>query len=293
MHHMKTRIISLLWGITLTAALWAGNIERVSATYEYISNNPNETPAQAKATAFERARQKALEEKFGLDVSQVTSSTITNANGSSYSNVFSLGGTSVRGEWVETIKEEVLEEKLLNGFMMVKVSVVGKARNRSTEKTDIRFAFVRDIRDTESPVSFKDGNDIFMRFSSPAGGSLCVYLVDEQQNAFCLLPYPDQQAGAQPVEANKEYIFFSEQFDRNAQEYTVNCERTSEQNALYVVFSPNRFTKASDKQSGTNWRNEKMPRQLTHEAFLKWLERNQTKDDQMVVRREIISIRKD
>ena len=35
-----------------------------------------------------------------------------------------------------------------------------------------------------------------------------------------------------------------------------------------------------------------MPRQLDYESFMKRLARNQTRDEQMIVRREIISISK-
>ena len=61
---------------------------------------------------------------------------------------------------------------------------------------------------------------------------------------------------------------------------------------IYIVYSPNVFTKAGDKQSGKNWRDEQMPRQLDYESFMKWLARNQSRDEDMIVRREIISIRK-
>ena len=287
---MRTKLSVIL--ILFALSLFAGDIERVSATYEYVSNDPNETPAQAERKAFERAKQKALEDKFGLDVSAVTSSFVSNTNESSQTNVFSIGGTSVRGEWIETLIEQVLDKRFVDGFWLVKVRVEGRARNHSTEKTDIRFAFVRDVQDLESPVSFRDGNDLFLRFSSPVAGSLCVYLIDEDKNAFCLLPYADNATGAQSIEANRDYIFFSEKYESGAQEYTVNCQRSSEQNALYVIFSPNTFTKAHDQQSGTNWRDEPMPRQLTYETFLKWLAANQKKDPSMVVRTELISIRK-
>ena len=153
-------------------------------------------------------------------------------------------------------------------------------------------AFVRSVEDLESPVTFRDGNDIYLRFSSPVAGSLCVYLVDEDQNAFCLLPYANQQSGAQAIEANKDYVFFYEKFDKNADEYVLTCERSMEQNALYVVFSPNTFTKANDTQSVTNWRDQPMPRQLSYADLLKWLARNQAKDEAMVVRTSVISIRR-
>ena len=65
-----------------------------------------------------------------------------------------------------------------------------------------------------------------------------------------------------------------------------------EQNALYVIFSPNTFTKANDTQSATNWRDQPMPRQLSYADLLKWLARNQAKDEAMVVRTSVISIRR-
>lgn len=282
-------ILSLILSVTLSAA----DIVRVGATYEYTSSNPSETPEQAERTAIERAKQKALEEKFGVDVSSVTNTFMTN-NGKeqSQTNVFALGSTSVRGEWIETTKAEVLEKTYVKGFWVVKVRVEGKARNHAEEKADIRFALVRDVQDTEAPVTFRDGNDIFLRFSSPVAGHLCVYLVDEKQNAYCLLPYPHEPNGSQLIAANRDYIFFSAKHARGAQEYTVNCERSSEQNALFVVFSPNDFTKAADKQGGKNFRDEQLPRELKYEDFLKWLSRNQTKDPKMVVKTEVITIKK-
>ena len=289
---MKRLFLYILSLLAVLPSFAANDIVRVSATYEYISDNPRETPEQAEKTAFDRARQKALEDKFGVDVASVTNTFVVNSAKESQHNTFALGGTSVRGEWIETLKEQVIDKQFTNGFWVVKVKVEGRARNYATEKADIQFTPIKDIQDLESPVTFRDGNDIFLRFSSPVAGHLCVYLVDEAQNAYCLLPYMNQQTGSQPIEANKEYVFFSSAFDRNAKEYTLTCERASEQNALYVVFSPNDFIKAADKQGGKNFRDEQMPRELSYEAFLKWLTRIQTKDPQLVVRPTVLSIRK-
>ena len=289
--------LSFLFCVILACSMiCAKDIERVSITYEYVSNNPNETPAEAEARALDLAKQKALEDAFGLDVSSVTSTLLSNRTSDgkteSQNNVFSLGETSVRGEWIETIKEQVLEKQFINGFWMIKVYVEGRARNYTNEKADIQFVLVKDIQDLESPVTFRDGSDIFLRFSSPVAGHLCVYLIDEDQNAFCLLPYPSQQNGSQTIEANKEYIFFSTTTDKNAEQYWLNCQRSSEQNAVYVIFSPNDFTKAADKQGGKNFRDEQLPRELSYESLLKWLTRNQAKDADIVVKREVITIRK-
>ena len=290
------RIALIYCAILACSMLFAKDIERVGITYEYVSNNPNETPEQAERTAFEKAKLKALEDRFGLDVTQITNTLVTGRtegqSSKSETNVFSAGGTAVRGEWIETISERVLEKSFTNGFWIVKVRVEGRARNYSTEKADIRFAFVRNIQDIDPPVTFRDGNDFFLRFSSPVAGFLCVYLVDEAQNAFCLLPYMSRRTGSQPVEANTDYVFFSPLYDREAQEYTLSSERSSEQNLVLVIFSPNEFTKAADKQGGKNFRDEQLPRELTYESLLKWLARNQTKDPDMAVHSSIITIRK-
>jgi len=289
---MKRLFIYIFSWLAVLPCFAANDIVRVSATYEYISDNPRETPEQAERTAFDRARQKALGDKFGVDVASVTNTFVVNSASQSQNNTFALGGTSVRGEWIETLKEQVLDKQFTNGFWVVKVHVEGRARNYAAEKADISYMPVKDIQDLEAPVNFRDGNDIFLRFTSPVAGHLCVYLIDEAQNAYCLLPYMTQQTGSQPIEANKDYIFFSSRFDPEAQEYTLTCEKTSEQNALYVVFSPNEFIKAADKQGGKNFRDEQLPRELTYEAFLKWLTRIQTKDPQLVVKPTVLSIRK-
>ena len=290
------RIYVLFVLLCVAAFSIAGDIVRVSAVYEYTSNNPNETPEQAKTKAFAAAKQKALEDKFGIDVTKVTNTLLINRTegqeAKSETNVFSVGETAVRGEWIETIQEQVLEQSYVGGFWIVKVKVEGRARNHSTEKADIQYTFLKDEDDMEAPVAFRDGSDLFLRFSSPVAGQLCVYLVDEERNAYCLLPYISRQTGSQPIEANKEYIFFSTKYDKGAQEYTLNCERSMEQNMLYVIFSPNEFTKAADRQAGKNFRDEPLPRELTYEAFMKWLALNQTKDPNMVVRSSVVTIRK-
>lgn len=274
----------------------ANDIVRVSATHEYISSDKNETPAQAELNAFQAARRKALEDKFGIDVTAVTNTLMTSQNkgqaASTESNVLALSETAVRGEWIETISEQVIEKTFKDGFWIIKVRVEGRARSHSAEKADIRFAFLKDADDVDSPVTFRDGSDLFLRFQSPVAGYLCVYLVDETLNAYCLLPYMQQQTGSQAIEANREYLFFSEKYEKGAQEYTLTCERATEQNMLYVIFSPNDFTKAADKAGGKNFREEQLPRELSRDAFLKWLSRNQTKDPQMLVRTELISIKK-
>ena len=290
------RIPLIICALLICLVSFAGDIKHISITYEYISDNPNETPEQAERTAFQMAQQKALEEHFGLDVVGITSTMQRNRQEgqqvSSTSDVFSLRETSVRGEWIETTSQKVLNKIFEKGFWHVKVYIAGRARNHSTDKPEIQYAFINNAHDRQNRDQYYDGDGIFLRFTSPISGALCVYLVDAEQNAYCLLPYQYNTVGYQPIEANKDYLFFSEIVDPNADEYTLNTMQSSEQNVLYVIFSPNTFTKAVDQQAGKNWRDEQLPRQLSYEDLMKWLARNQTRDENMVVRREVITIRK-
>lgn len=286
----------LLCALLICLISSAGDIKHISIKYEYISDNPNETPEQAEQTALQQAKQKALEEHFGLDVLGMSSSLSHNRVGgqsaTSTQDFVSINETSVRGEWIETIKQTILEKTFQNGFWHVKVYLEGRVRNNSVEKAAIQYALINDIDDTAPRDQFRNGDDLFLRFSSPVAGSLCVYLVDAEGMAYCLLPYQSNQFGCHTIKANCDYLLFSAQYDRQADEYTLNTQLSSEHNTIFIVFSPNQFTKAKDNQSGKNWQDEQLPRQLTYEELLKWLARNQTHDEQMIVRREIISIRK-
>ena len=290
------RTLLIICALLICLVSFAGDIKHISITYEYISDNPNETPEQAERTAIQMAQQKALEEHFGLDVVGITSTMQRNRQEgqqvSSTFDVFSLRETSVRGEWIETTSQKVLNKIFEKGFWHVKVYIAGRARNHSTEKPEIHYTFINNAHDNQNRDQYYDGDDIFLRFTSPISGALCVYLVDAEQNAYCLLPYQSSTIGYQKIDANQEYLFFSTSTDPNADEYTLNTMQSSEQNALYVIFSPNTFTKAADQQAGKNWRDEQLPHQLSYEDFMKWLARNQTRDENMVVRREVITIRK-
>jgi len=292
MKHVLFSFVFLLVSITS----FAGDVKHIRITYDYISEDPSESPDQAERNAIVCAKKKALEEHFGLDVVGMTSmfqAERVEKDDIAYSESFlSLNESSVRGEWIETIEEKILEKRFVDGYWHVRVYVEGNVRNQSTDKPQIQYAFINNLHDRENRKVYYDGDDIFLRFSAPVSGALCVYLVDEEQNAYCLLPYRSSTVGYQPVKANTNYIFFDKKENPQADEYTLNTPYGTEQNALYVIFSPNTFVKAADQQAGKNWRDEQLPRELRYEDLMKWLVKNQTRDENMVVRREVISIKK-
>lgn len=291
-----SRCTLIALGLCFSLFSLAGDIEKLSIDYTYESNDPHESPDQAQHTAIQRAKAKAMEERFGLDVSSVNSivqrSRTEDDEASSVTDVFALRETSVRGEWIETTEERILETTYRDGFWRVRVFVSGTARNHSTPKAGIRYALIRDLAEVDNRDQFADDDPLYLRFSSPVSGSLCVYLVDENQDVFCLLPYMAATSGCQTIRANRDYLFFHPSDARNADEYSLTAERSVEQNAVYIIFTPRPLIKAGDRKGGSNWRKQPMPRQLTYREFTAWLSRNQTQDPDMVVKTEVITIRR-
>ena len=69
-------------------------------------------------------------------------------------------------------------------------------------------------------------------------------------------------------------------------EYTMTCSREVEFNDIYVIFSPNPFTKANANESDK----EVLPKQLSYEDFQKWLVKNRKKDNQISIVNKQIKI---
>ena len=60
-------------------------------------------------------------------------------------------------------------------------------------------------------------------------------------------------------------------------EYTLTCDKELELNRLYVIFSPNLFSKAVDSQSDAT----STPRMLGFSEYQKWLSNSRMRDTQM------------
>lgn len=271
--------------------LFAQKVQTVSGEYLYYAPE-NVSPEIARHTAIERARLEALAVAFGTSVSQVNNTAMTNSNGETKLTFMSSGGSEVKGEWLEDTRNPETEITYEQGMLCVRARVWGKAREIIGATIDIDAKVLRNGLDPRfESDDFRDGDDLFFYFRTPVKGFLTVYLVDAEQEAFCLLPYMRDTNGKVEVTNNVEYVFFSPQatdIDRHlVDEYTMTCNRGVEQNELYVIFSPNEFAKANDRQIDMG-----LPRELSFADFQKWLNRNRMRDRSMTVIRKPIIVRK-
>lgn len=290
---MERRTVLLMVAIGILSAAVAQKPVTVCGEYTYYAPE-NVTPAQAKQTALQRARVAGLVQAFNQTVYQSNTTVATNRNGESTVDLYSFGGSDARGEWIEDTEEPRYTISYEQDMLVVKAMVCGKAREITSAGIQLVSRVLRNGTDPRMESDrFNSGDDMYLHFQSPVDGYLTVYLLDrETQTVYCLLPYRNASEGAVRVQHDQVYTFFHQ--DRRRQgwqyvdEYTLTAEREVEWNELYVVFSPNPFT----KPSGTTATDALSVRELPFKDFSHWLTRCQTKDPAMTVNKHLIQIKK-
>lgn len=277
----RSVLISLL--LCVVASIYAQKTEKVTATYTYYAPE-NVTLEEAKRTALDRAKLSAIADAFGTLVTQSNSTVISSENGETNSRFFSLGGSDVKGEWIETIKDPEYSIGYEGNMLVVSVEVSGRIREIISASVDFTAKILRNGADEKFESSeFRSGDDMYLYFKSPIDGYLAVYLLDEtSQDVFCLLPYMASGEGAYIIEHDKPYIFFSSKYAETnpglVDEYTLTCGREVEINDIYVIFSHNPFTKANADEL----KSDLLPRQMAYKDFQKWLVNNKKRDRKLI-----------
>lgn len=289
---MKLRFFITFTLFLFTLPILAQRTEKVRAEYTYHAPE-NISLEEAKRIALDRAKVQAIADEFGTIVSQSNTTLVKNSNGESSTDFFSLGGSEVKGEWIETIGQPEYEISYEQGMLVVKAIVTGRIREIVSAQIDIRAEVLCNGTDLKfARTDFKNGDDLYLYFQSPVDGYLAVYLLDEvSQMVYCLLPYKSSSEAVTPIEHDKPYIFFSTEHAGDkahlVDEYTMTCNSSVERNTIYVVFSPNEFAKAN-----SNNVDELLPQELSFEKFQKWLAKGRNRDKEMNVRNVQIIINK-
>lgn len=291
------RYKSIIVFLMITLPVFSQKIKTVEGEYMYHAPE-NVTIEQAKRTAVERAKIQALATEFGTIVSQSSTTSIANINGESSTNVLTLSDTDVKGQWIEDLGEPRVQVNYEGDMLVVTAKVKGKAREILSAGVDFTSKILRNGKEDKfESDDFKNGDDLYLAFQTPAKGYLAVYLVDAENRAYCLLPYRNMDDIYQ-VNANKRYLFFSQE-EAPAEEqplvdeYALTCERQMEYNYIYVIFSRNQFTKANDAASNKQIDGYAgAPRELSYEDFQKWLGKCMKHDAEMNMKKIPITIKK-
>lgn len=284
MAHLLLFLIMVVWPIVIIAQ------KTVTATYTYYVPD-NMSINDAKRTALDRAKEQCIANYFGTTITQENSTVIKNENGQSKISLLSLGGSSAKGEWVETIGEPNYNIRYEQNMLIVSVSVKGKIKKISQihYNLDIKVLCNGTTAKYENN-HFKEGDDMYVSFKSPVDGFLSIYLLNEKDlNVYCLLPYRNCTSGSWAVTHDKEYLLFSScNGDSNTDEYTLTCSDKKEYNQLIFLFSPHEYAKAQTSDNSIS-----LPKLLSYDNFLKWLAKLKRNDGSLeIIKKEIVIIGK-
>lgn len=279
----------LLFFLLGPLSLWGQKTKTISGEYSYYAD-PNMSVKEAMVAAIENARLQAIAHEFGTLLTQNTQQQDVVTNNRESNFFMQLNSMEVKGEWIRDVDEPKTTREILDdGTLIINARVKIEARAISNEAIDFDVKVLRNGTDLRFvDTNFKSNDDLYIYLKAPVDGYVAIYLIDETPTAYCLLPYDRDNDGQQPVKRNKENVFFSPDMasegDRNmVDELKMTCsDELMELNQLYVVFSPNPFTKAIDCEGGERISDELLlPRQLSYKDFSKWLSKQRARDPQM------------
>lgn len=250
-------------------------------TYTYVMSDV-ETVRDAKVEALRQAQIRLIADNFGTTVNSATTITFSSENGNDSVRDFTIGETEVKGEWIRTIGTPMFQKSCVDDHFIITVTVKGEMREIVSNAVNCRIKVLRNGTDDRyESTTFRNRDYMYLSFQTPEDGYLAVYLTDGE-TVQCLFPYSGLPASTMNVLADRKYILFSKEESGDLDPVRVRrmqlgCSGPVEHNRLYVIFSPNRFSKAIDQENGN------MPRSLSYNDFLSWLTSVRKNDTRMSV----------
>lgn len=253
----------------------------------------NMTIEQAEVEAVKMVQNKIIADNFGTIVGSFTAMTLSDRNGESYTSSFTNADIEVKGEWLETTSGPYIEKKVQGDEFVLEVTISGKIREIQSAPIMYKASVLRNgVDDNCASDTFRHRDKMYVSFQSPEAGYLTIYITDGK-DVQCLYPYAGLSAEYMKVSADKKYILFSRQHCGEldpmvVKECPLGCTEDNEPNRIYVIFSPNKYSKAVDYPGkGGN-----APRSLPFEEFQSWISRLRRLDKEFTPRHFDIMIRK-
>lgn len=242
----------------------------VEAEYTYCAP-PNVSPVEAKAEAIKRARIEALEKQFGRLISSNSFLSIEKVGVKSRTLFNTLGESEVKGEWLRDLKEpKVLSMEYMEDMSTcITVQVKGEAMEIKSAPVKYDVKILRNGTEARfESDDFRENDRFYMSFRSPVSGYLAIYMIDDEGNAFRLIPYAFSNESSMPVDQDRNYILFSEK--HGGEGIKTICEQPIEFNHIYTIFSSTPFTRSLDKGVSKNDDGILLPPTLSLKDFQKW-----------------------
>lgn len=278
---MLKHLTAIITFLSLTLAADASDVKTVSGESTFYGESSHSLN-DCKRFALEQARIAALAHEFGTTISQDVYQRDV-VSGTTESNYFSmLNRTEVNGEWLadEGEPQYTIGHDADNN-PVVTCRIKGKARRLTNEAAEFAASVLRNGNEKRfADTRFRDGDDMKLYFRAPVAGYLAVYLIDDSRNVYSLLPYSTASDGIVRTARDKDYVFFdaakADKAFGQPDELVITLEGDVERNQLYVLFSPNPFTRALDNSAEAG-----LPRSLSYDDFTRWLTNARKRDPRM------------
>lgn len=197
-------------------------------------------------------------------------------------------GSETGAKWVNDTKSPYIRYYIdsITGETSIFVEVCGKAKRVTKKEISLRIDTKRCLESghCNKTTSFREGDILNIDFFSPVAGYLAVYLQDEDNNMFRLLPSVLNNKGSHEVKANMNYRNMLIPIGNGYIELI--AFKPVEYNQLHFIFSPNPFTIPEDEEMDNELR------YLEYSVYESWLARNRSRDNEMQVKTIEIEIRK-
>ena len=267
---MRNTILTIIILMMISPVISAQQLQRVTGEYVYYAP-PNITIEQAQQTAIDKAKVTIIADHFGTTVRNDMISVM----GSNVNESLSIGETEVKGEWLRTIGEPVVNTSFEQNMLVVRVKISGEIREIKESKITFDAEVICGNNGTLlNGFRFKSGNDLYLSFLSPVSGYVAAYLYCSD-GIFRLLPDYMSDDGSFCVKGGKQYVFFKQE---EGAQYVLTCNGASEANRIYVIFSPNKFYRTNDIR-----KDGEVP-MMSFENFNKWLGKCRRQDQEMSVK---------
>jgi hypothetical protein len=224
----------------------------ISGEESVLQNSPLKTKIQYEQEAYQAAIQNALDKAFGSSVvSNYERLTTTEMQGRSVSGNRDIRNnylnTFPNGIWIQDKSKQCYEEKDAKDHWWTTCKVTGLARKM--ESADVHF--VARTLDGTDPVKnqtedFVSGETGYLYFKSAEPGYLIVFY-DDMKNVQRCIPYNAGKGFDLKIEANKDYLFFSQQLadyienKNEVDQIEFYSEVPLDFNQFIIIFSPQPF----------------------------------------------------
>ena len=222
-----------------------------------------------------------------------------------------IGHTLVKGDWLKTMREKYKEEskevKGNNGKeteIWISCKIKGMVREITKPQINLNFEPRSCLNSLCRTYSFNSGAPMYLSFSSPVDGYLSIYIIEDDQMAYRLLPYqemPEKYLHAIPVKADMEYMFFAngesynyfEDFSYSmVDEIYLETAKEKEFLDLYVIFSSEKYKKPLLKASENITNAYVLPKTLEEDEFMEWLQDSRVYDSEFLYNRITLTVSK-